>query len=217
MDVAEGREIEMQFTAAELRHLTRNPKAYVAVHRRQVEGQDGGNPQRPLFEAALRRYFRAHRSHSAARTHLEARVAASESDQRHANAASVGAMLDRFFELEAGGSEPEEYFPAARPGKVGNHILRLSPSLRYRLGDGYLVRHVWTEQDFSLRRPYTGLVAAAYCAHSEAIIGVGCIRQLDFWHVRTGKVAGWQARSLQLLVPSMEALLDAVATDLGHG
>ncbi len=134
---------------------------------------------------------------------------------RYANAAAVRAMLQTFFRLDDREGMPEDFFPNQRPGKVGQHTLRLGPSLRYRLGDGYLIRHLWSEQDFSLIRPYTAIVAAGYFAHAEAVLGVGCVRQVDFWHLRSGKVKGWQAKSLLLYMPTVHSLLDNVADQLG--
>ena len=190
---------------------------YVLIQSTPRGPQEGGSPQRPWLEESLRAYYRSARSRDAAINDLRMRVSRSQSERRFANGAAVASMLECFIKLDDREPTPEAYFPfAATRGQLGKHAIQLKPSLRYQLADGYLVRHVWSERDFALSRPYTPLVAAGYLIHSEANLGEGSVRQVEFWHVRTGKVAGWRARSLRLLVPNLEAVLDRVAAELGQ-
>lgn len=205
----------MVFRGSQLRVILRDPARYVDAAQRPAVEQTGGSPQRPMLEACLRSYYRAGRLGDVAFEDLARRVARSTSEQREVNGSAVRSMLVRFLAWESREPDPEVYFPAPSTAVVGAHSITLSPSLTYALGNGYLIRHVWTEGDFSLRRPYTRLAAAAYLAHAEATLGVNSVRQLEFWHVRKGEVAGWQAHDLRRHVPSLVSVLDFVAASLG--
>jgi hypothetical protein len=205
----------MLFSGAQFRALLRNPDRYVAMARKPPVPQEGGSPQRPLLEAGLKAYFKSGRAPTVALEDLERRVAKSSSESREANAGAVRRMLRRFLALDASEGTPAGFFPGRSVAPIGKHLVGLSPSLWYRLGDGYLVRQLWTESDFSLARPYTRLAAAGYLVHSEALLGAGCVHQVEFWHLRSGSVAGWQASDLRRLIPSLIAVLDSVANGLG--
>lgn len=205
----------MEIRGSQLRALLRDSTRYVEAAQKPAVEQTGGSPQRPMLEACLRSYYRAGRLGSVAFEDLARRVSRSTSERREANAATVRSMLIRFLAWDSHEADPEDYFPTPRTASIGAHSVALAPSLTYRLGNGYLVRHVWTESDFSLRRPYTRLTAAAYLAHADVIHGAGTVRQLEFWHVRKGEVTGWQARELRRHVPSLISVLDAVAASLG--
>lgn len=204
----------MNLRSAQFRTLLRNPPLYVAATKQPAREQEGGSPQRPVFEACARAYFRAGADPESAYGELARRLSKSTSGQRYANASAVRVMLMRFMAWHEGEAAPEFFFPQPTIAKIGNHSIWLSPSLCYRLGDGYNVRHVWTETDFSLRRPYTRLAAAGYMIHAEARLGVGSVRQVEFWHVRSGTSAAWQGRDLRMFIPQVITVLDVVEREL---
>jgi hypothetical protein len=205
----------MELGSAQFRRALQNAQRYVADEMEPRAQQEGGNPQRPLFDACVRRYFDEGRSVEAAFSHLKRRIANSKSSRRDANETAVRAMLTCFFAWDRPEELPDEYFhPKATRANIGSHLVALSPSLRYRLRDGHIVRHIWTEAEFSVTRPYARLVAAGYLAHTEATLGQGTVRQIEFWHVRARRAVAWQSNDLRGSVPQVIAILDRIERNL---
>jgi hypothetical protein len=205
----------MDFEPSQFREAIKNPKRFVELALLPGKPQEGGNPQRPWFEACARRYFRDGRSPESAFKHLERCVSRSKSSMRFANASAVREMLTCFLAWDLPEGVPEAYFPdGASPALVGAHRVALSPSLRYSTRDGILIRHVWTEGAFSVRRPYSRVVAAGFLAHAESTFGERSVQQVEFWHVRSRRVAAWRADDLRGAIPGVIALLDQIASRL---
>jgi hypothetical protein len=204
----------MEFRSAQFRTALRNPSLFVAEAEKLGVIQEGGNPQGPLLDACLRRYFREGKSAEAAFTHLSRQMRNSTSTMRGANEAAVRSMLITFVAWDRPEGDPVEFFPHPQMSMIGSHRVSLSPALRYPLGQGYLIRHIWTQSDFSLKRPYTRLVAAGYMAHVEARLGQRAVRQVEFWHLRTRQTAAWRADDLRGALPELIGVLDRVAQQI---
>jgi hypothetical protein len=133
---------------------------------------------------------------------------------RAANEAAVRSMLMTFVAWDRPEGRPDEYFPPPQMNAIGSHRIWLNPALRYPLRGGHLVRHVWTQADFSLKRPYARLVAAGYLAHAEEKFGLGTVRQVEFWHLRSRQTAAWRSDDLRGAIPAVVRILDQIASKI---
>jgi len=61
----------------------------------------------------------------------------------------------------------------------GEHSLALAPSAIYPVPSGYIVRKLWSADDFSIDRPYATIAAAGYLVSSETALGIGHVRRVD--------------------------------------
>ena len=211
----------MNFSFAEFRHAVQSPRRYVEMAKRPKVPQEGGNPQRPLFLACVESYFDSGRDPNAPFEELDRRLRRAarrqpEAEGRDANAVAVRLMLTRFLAMDDGEPDPSVVLPRSRACAIGRHVVTLSPSLLYESATSHyaMTRHLWTENDFSLSRPYSRLVAIGFLLHAEQN-GNNRLGQVQFWHLRTSKAAAWRLSDLRPSIPSLVALLDSIAVELG--
>ena len=204
----------MLFTARQLRTAIRSPRAaikLVASDRRQrlAAGQPR-SPQRPTFEAALRRHTDSGRADGAMLAEYDLRWARAKRRETAAAAFETGRrMAARFVSLDGSAPDPVRVLEAPADRPVLGHSLRLGHDLLYKTPEGLILRQLLTDGEIT-RSDHLRLYALACLLHFEAPGGREPAR-VDVWQLRFRKEFSWPRWLLLRQTAALGERLDEVA------
>jgi hypothetical protein len=206
----------VDFTARQVRLGIRNPGTAAREISRQLgAGPDESirrSPQRPTFEAALRRYFAAGRNPAVLLADYDRRWERAKRRESAASAFREGRRMAAYFaEQDQMGSAPLRALDPATRRDIGGHALRMGHDLVYRSDEGLVLRQLLTDSDVT-RIEHLRLYATACLLHFEA--SGKELARLEIWQLRFRGVMGWPRWLLTRQVPALRNRLDEVARRL---
>ena len=206
----------MRFTAGDVRAAIATPQALVErlAARSASPEATPRSAQRLWIEACLRSYFRSRRSPDVLiseyrrRTFGKGRTAA-----QRTQIANGEEMLQTFLTWEESEPEPHVAMHPRTDRVVLGHTLSMPHDLVYELGDGYLLREVWTDGFVRSDRDRK-LLAAASLAHADAVFGLGRIQVVEAWQLRSEIKMAWPRRQLEQSFSVLRQRLDEIERQL---
>jgi hypothetical protein len=207
----------MDFTARHLKLAIRNPAA--AARSISAEAVAAGSPirrspQRPTFEAAVRRYFAAGRDASVLLADYDRRWARAERRESADSAFRTGRqMAERFATLDHLSPAPEQTSVPSVSRPILGHNIRLGHDVVLRSAEGLVLRQLLTDSDIT-RSEHLRLYAVASLLHFE-VEGAELAR-VEIWQLRFHKEFGWPRWALIRQAPVLRERCDEVARHLAQ-
>jgi len=172
------------------------------------------SPQRPLFKAVVRRYFKGGRLSARARVDLEARIQKAKRRERLASQfANCRTMIGLFLSWDAKMPSPVRYVIEPTPADVLGWTIRVGHDHLSDSPDGLVLRQLVTDGSI-MRAEHLRLFAVASLLHYEAANPGVELAAVEVWQLRAGKRFTWTRRVLRRLIPDLGMRLGQLAAAL---